>query len=91
MGFRVKLQRSRAVFAVFDREPTDTIDRAGIQHIPVRRLAAGKLLLKQNLGQRGKGFCQPIQPAAERLIAGQLLELAQMVCSDEIVDTLPRQ
>ena len=83
MGFRVKLQRSRAVFAVFDR--------AGIQHIPVRRLAAGKLLLKQNLGQRGKGFCQPVQPAAERLIAGQLLELAQMVCSDEIVDTLPRQ
>ena len=48
-------------------------------------------LLKQNLGQRGKGFCQPVQPAAERLIAGQLLELAQMVCSDEIVDTLPRQ
>ena len=57
----------------------------------MRRLAAGKLLLKQDLGQRGKGFCQPIQPAAERLIAGQLLELAQMVCSDEIVDTLPRQ
>ena len=53
--------------------------------------SAGKLLLKQNLGQRSKGCRQPIQPAAERLIAGQLLELAQMVCSDEIVDTLPRQ
>lgn len=91
MGFRVKLQRFRAVFAVFDWGTDRHHNRAGIQHIPVRRLAAGKLLLKQNLGQRGKSFCQPVQPAAERLIAGQLLELAQMVCSDEIVDTLPRQ
>ncbi|MFR5762447.1 MAG: hypothetical protein ACLUFI_13430 [Oscillospiraceae bacterium] len=57
----------------------------------MRWLGVGELLLEQNLGQRGKGFCQPVQPAAERLIAGQLLELAQMVCSDEIVDTLPRQ
>ena len=55
------------------------------------RLPAGKLLLKHNLGQRGKGLCQPVQSAAERLIAGQLREVAQMVGSDEIVDTLPRQ
>ena len=57
----------------------------------MRWLGGGELLLEQNLGQRSKGLRQPVQPAAERLIAGQLLELAQMVCSDEIVDTLPRQ
>ena len=57
----------------------------------MRRVAACKLLLKHNIGQRGKGFCQPVQPAAERLIAGLLRKVAQMVCSDKIVDTLPRQ
>ena len=51
----------------------------------------GELLLEQDLRQRGKGLRQPVQPAAERLIAGQLWEVAQMICSDEIVDTLPRQ
>ena len=55
------------------------------------RLDAGKLLLKHNLGQCGKGFREPIQPAAERLITGQLWEVAQMVGPDEIADTLPRQ
>ena len=57
----------------------------------MRRLGAGKLLRKQDLGQRSKGFCQPVQPAAERLIAGQIREFAQMVGPDKIVDTLPRQ
>ena len=57
----------------------------------MRWLDAGKLLFKQNLGQRGKGFRHSVQPAAERLIAGQLRKVAQMVGFDKIVDTLPRQ
>ena len=56
----------------------------------MRRLG-GELLLEQDLRQRGKGLRQPVQPAAERLIAGQLWKVAQMVGPDEIVDTLPLQ
>ena len=104
MGFLVKLQRFRAVFAVFDREPTDTMTGQESSTYPcvgsllasfcsnrTSASAAKASKISCDLNYRGKGFCQPIQPAAERLIAGQLLELAQMVCSDEIVDTLPRQ
>ena len=47
----------------------------------MRRLDAGELLLEQDLRQRGKGFCQPVQTAAECLMAGQLWKVAQMAMS----------
>jgi hypothetical protein len=57
----------------------------------MRWLTACKLLLEQDLRQRGKGFCQPVQTAAECLMAGQLWKVAQMVGFDEGIDTFPRQ
>ena len=57
----------------------------------MRRLDAGELLLEQDLRQRGKGFCQPVQTAAECLVAAQLRKVAQMVGFDEVIDTFPRQ
>ena len=39
---------------------TSVRDRRAVQHIAMRRLDAGELLLEQDLRQRGKGFFQPV-------------------------------